>query len=126
MDTRTDKVKRINSRYMNKYDAHMERQQKRKRLLRGRLMVFMVISFITVVFFAMQYLEKRELYAQKQTEYEVLQEEMNTLETEETALKEEIQLLQDEDYVLRIAKTNYFFTKEGEIVFKLTEETPSY
>lgn len=121
-----DNVKRIRSNYMNKYDAKQERFKRRQRLLRRRLIVFGIIFFITIAAFAHAYIEKQSLYAKKQQEYENLEEELTNLQAEETALQEEINLLQDEDYVLRIAKTNYFLTKEGEIIFKLTEETPSY
>lgn len=126
MRKRTENVRRIQSNYMNKYDMHQERQRRRQRLLRRRLIVFGIILFITIVAFAQAYIEKQSLHAKKQQEYEQLQQQFTALDEEESKLLEEINLLQDEDYILRIAKTNYFFTKEGEIVFKLTEETPSY
>ncbi|MBU5595539.1 septum formation initiator family protein [Amphibacillus sp. MSJ-3] len=126
MRNRTDKVSRINSPYMNRYDAHMERQNKRKRILRIRLILFGTIVLIFFFSLLTYHMSQRELYGEKQAEYESLQEEKQELKAEETSLLEEIKLLEDESYVLRIAKTNYFFTEEGEIVFKLLEEAPAY
>ncbi|WP_440897274.1 FtsB family cell division protein [Amphibacillus sp. Q70] len=126
MRKREEKVSRINSPYMNQYDAHMERQRKRKRLLRRRLTLLGMIVLISFFSLFMYHMNQRELYAEKQAEYEALQQEKQELKTEETSLLEEIKLLEDESYVLRIAKTNYFFTEEGEIVFKLLEEAPAY
>lgn len=126
MRNRTDKVSRINSPYMNRYDAHMERQNKRKRILRIRLTLFGTIVLIFFFSLLTYHMSQRELYGEKQAEYESLQEEKQELKAEETSLLEEIKLLEDESYVLRIAKTNYFFTEEGEIVFKLLEEAPAY
>ncbi len=126
MPRRQSKVSRIDSQYMNQYDAHMERQRKRKRLLKRRLILFgmlVVISFLSLFTYHMS---QRDLYAEKKAQYELLEQEKQALKTEESALIEEIKLLEDESYVLRIAKTNYFFTEEGEIVFKLLEETPAY
>lgn len=126
MRKREEKVSRINSPYMNQYDAQMERQHKRKRLLRRRLTLLGMIVLISFFSLLTYHMSQRELYAEKQAEYEALQQEKQELKTEETSLLEEIKLLEDESYVLRIAKTNYFFTEEGEIVFKLLEEAPAY
>ncbi|GAA4076213.1 MAG TPA: septum formation initiator family protein [Bacilli bacterium] len=119
-------VSRIDSPYMNQYDAHVERQRKRKRLLKRRLILFGAIVVISFFSLFTYHLSQRELYAEKKAQYELLQQQKQELITEESALTEEIKLLEDESYVLRIAKTNYFFTEEGEIVFKLLEEAPAY
>lgn len=126
MSRATAKVKRIQSSYMDSYDAKLARQIRRKQKLKLRLSVFFIVLALTVVISLNQMMEKRALYAEKQAEYNHLIEEYDELKEEEVVLIEEIELLQDHDYVLRIAKTNYFFTKEGEIVFKLAEEPPSY
>ncbi|WP_017470329.1 FtsB family cell division protein [Amphibacillus jilinensis] len=126
MGRRQHKVTRINSTYMNQYDAHVERQRKRKRLLRRRLTLFAIVTVLTFFTLFTYHINQRALYAEKQSQYEELEQEIRTLKVEEQSLLEEINLLEDESYVLRIAKTNYFFTDEGEIVFKLTEEEPAY
>ncbi len=59
-------------------------------------------------------------------EYEQLQDELATLKKDEKNMKEEITLLNDEEYVLEIARTNYFFSKEGELIFNIPQEKPSY
>jgi cell division protein DivIC len=69
---------------------------------------------------------QRALHAEKTEEYEELQAELEALKQEEVQLKEEIELLNDESYVLDIARTNYFFTKKGELIFQLPDEDPSY
>ncbi|WP_067841255.1 FtsB family cell division protein [Amphibacillus sediminis] len=126
MESQQRKVTRLQSSYMNKYDAHMERQQKRKRLLRRRLICFAVIAVITFFSLFTFHMKQRALHAEKQAEYEEKQTEIAALRAEEASLLEEISLLEDEAYVLQIAKTNYFFTEEGEIVFKLLDEAPAY
>lgn len=126
MKTRRSNVSRIDSPYMTKYDAQMERQLKRKKQLKRRLILFGVVVLITFSTLFTYHLSQRELYAERKAEYEALKQQKQELTEEESMLIEEIKLLEDESYVLRIAKTNYFFTEEGEIVFKLLEETPAY
>ncbi len=119
-------VSRINSSYMKQYDATVQRQQKKKKRLQRRLTLFAIIVCLTFGSLVFYHINQRMLFAEKSESYETLQEQYATLEQEESDLNEQVKLLEDEDYVLQIAKTNYFFTKEGEIVFKLPEEDPSY
>ncbi|QHE54164.1 septum formation initiator family protein [Pontibacillus sp. HMF3514] len=104
----------------------MKRQQKKKKRLVRRLALFALVTFLLFGSLLSYHLKQRSLLADKQQEYQQLQEDMQQLNKKESDLKEEIQLLQDEEYVLQIARTNYFFSKEGEIIFKLPDNGPSY
>ncbi len=119
-------VSRINDAYIKQHDAQMERQQRRKKKLHRRLMLFGMIVVITMVSLVSYHLDQRAKYQGMKQEYSELSNELTSLQKEEKKLAEEIELLNDEEYLLQIAKTNYFFTEEGEIVFKLPEEDPSY
>lgn len=119
-------VAKIDSGYVQQYDAYIKRQQKKKKRLVRRLALFALLTLLLFGSLLSYHVKQRSLLAEKQEEYQQLQEEMEHLNTEESDLKEEIQLLQDEEYVLQIARTNYFFSKEGEIIFKLPDNGPSY
>ncbi|WP_208587316.1 FtsB family cell division protein [Gracilibacillus suaedae] len=121
-----NKVSRINDAYIEQYDAQVKRQKRRKKKLYRRLMLFGIIVSVTMVSLVTFHINQRLKYQDMQQEYTELSEELTTLQNEEKKLTEEIELLNDEEYLLQIAKTNYFFTEEGEIVFKLPEEDPSY
>ncbi|MBU5467394.1 septum formation initiator family protein [Virgibacillus sp. MSJ-26] len=126
MGEREKSVTRLNSGYMKKYDAHVERQRrKRKRLIR-RLVLFAAIVVIAFGSMATYHLKQRELHATKTQEYQQLEEELASLKQKETYLNEEIELLKDDEYILDIARTNYFFSKEGELIFKIPNQDPSY
>ncbi|GAE94201.1 cell division protein DivIC [Gracilibacillus boraciitolerans JCM 21714] len=119
-------ISRINDSFIKQYDAQMERQQRKKKKLHRRLMLFGIIVAITMISLVTFHLDQRAKYQGMQQEYGELSNELTTLQKEEKMLTEEIELLNDEEYLLQIAKTNYFFTEEGEIVFKFSEEDPSY
>ncbi|GAA5417875.1 cell division protein DivIC [Paraliobacillus ryukyuensis] len=119
-------VSRIDSTYVKKYDAYVERQRKKKKRLKRRLALFAIIVCVTFGVIITYHINQRVLYADKKATYQAKQEELQSLQTEEADLTQKVNLLNDEDYVLQIAKTNYFFTEEGEIVFKLPETDPSY
>lgn len=119
-------IARIESTYMKQYDAYVERQNKKKKRLYRRLVLFAVLVVIMLGSLTVYHVQQRNLHAEKQEQYERLQEQMAVLKKEEKELREEANLLEDEEYVLEIARTNYFLSKEGELIFKLPEEKPSY
>ncbi|HLR61627.1 MAG TPA: septum formation initiator family protein [Lentibacillus sp.] len=119
-------VTRLDSNYMQQYDAYIGRQKRKKQRLRRRLVLFSIVVLIAFGSLAAYHFNQRALHAEKKEQYEQLQSEMASLEKEERNLKEEINLLNDEEYVLDIARTNYFFSKEGELIFNIPDEKPSY
>ncbi len=120
------KITRLDSNYMQKYDAYMERQKRKKQRLIRRLVLFSIIAVIAIGSMATYHIKQRVLQAEKSEEYEQMEEDLAKLEDQEAHYREEIKLLNDEEYVLEIARTNYFFSKEGELIFKIPDEEPTY
>lgn len=119
-------ITRLNSPYMKQYDTYMERQKKKKQRLIRRLVLFSLIVMIVIGSMATYHIKQRSLYAEKAEQYEQLEEQMTALKKQENQLKEEIKLLNNDEYILDIARTNYFFSKEGELIFKIPDNDPSY
>lgn len=122
----SESVARLDSTYMKHYDAYMERHHRKKKRLIRRLALFALLVMVVAGSLGVYHFKQQALYAQKHDKFEQLQEEMDTLKKEEKDLNQEIELLNNEEYVLQIARTNYFFSKEGEIIFKIPNEDPSY
>ncbi|QTN01275.1 septum formation initiator family protein [Sediminibacillus dalangtanensis] len=126
MARRAKSVAKIDSPYMKQYDAQVERQKKKKKRLFRRLLLFSIVVVVVVGGLVAYQVKQRTLHAEKQEQFQKLERKMTSLKEDEKDLQEEIRLLQDEDYVLEIARTNYFFSNKGEIIFELPEEEPSY
>lgn len=126
MTAKEKTVTRLSSDYMQQYDAHKGRQKRKKQRLVRRLVLFSIVALLAIGSMATYHVKQRVLQADKQEQYEHLQEKMAELDKEKINLNEEIQLLQNDEYVLEIARTNYFFSKEGELIFKLPDTEPSY
>jgi len=107
---------------MDKYYAERERKQRRKKRLIQRLVLASTVIVVTFGVLFTYHLKQRALYADKQQQYEELNDEIILLEREEKELLEEIDLLNDEEYILDIARTNYFLSKKGELIFQVKEE----
>jgi cell division protein DivIC len=119
-------VTELDSNYMQQYNAHVKRQKRKKQRLIRRLVLFSIIALIAFGSMTTYHMKQRALHAEKKEEYERLQQEIVDLKNEEVSLQEEAERLKDEEYVLEIARTNYFFSKEGELIFKLPDEEPAY
>lgn len=119
-------IARLNSPYMQRYDTYMERQKEKKKRLIRRLVLFSLIVTIVIGSMATYHMKQRSLHAEKAKQYEQLEERMASLKKQEDQLKEEIRLLNNDEYILEIARTNYFFSKEGELIFKVPHNDPSY
>jgi len=126
VNKREQRIYSIRSEYMEQYERQQKRNQRRKKSLIQRLVIAGVLMLATVAYMVHYHLEQRSVYSEKLKEYEALQSEMSELKKTEEELKEEIKLLNDEDYILEIARTNYFLTKEGELIFLLDDADSSY
>ncbi|MDY0410011.1 septum formation initiator family protein [Virgibacillus soli] len=126
MSDKRKMVTRLDSHYMKQYDAYMERQRKKRQRLIRRLVFFAVVVMLAVSTVTVYHLKQRDLRQVKSEQFEKLQDELVNLQNQEKELQEEIELLNDEEYILDIARTHYFFSKKGEVIFKSNEEDSSY
>lgn len=126
MSAKKKTVTRLDSNYVQQYDAYIVRQKRKKQRLIRRLVLFAIVTALVIGGMVAYHVNQRILHAEKTEQYEQLEQELADLEKEEARLREEIELLNDEDYVLDIARTNYFLTKKGELIFKLPDEDSSY
>ena len=126
MSTKKKTVTRLDSNYVHQYDAYIERQKRKKQRLIRRLVLFSIVTALILGGMSVYHISQRILHAEKTEQYEQLEQELADLKAEEENLQEEIELLNNDDYVLDIARTNYFLTKKGELIFQLPNEDPSY
>ena len=107
----------------NDYVRSVEQQEKRReahrvRLLR-RLSLFGILVLVASVWIG------TTIYAQSQTisEKKQMREEalltLQEVEEEQERLKEQVLLLNDEEYLAKMARSEYFLSEEGEIIFAL-------
>ncbi|MFD2628046.1 septum formation initiator family protein [Oceanobacillus kapialis] len=126
MSSSKETVTKLNSQYTQQYDVYIERQKRKKQRLVRRLVLFSIVVAIVIGGIAAYHIKQRTVHAEKAQQYEQLEQELSVLKEKEKDLKEEVNLLNDEEYVLEIARTNYFFSEKGELIFKIPEEDPSY
>lgn len=114
-------IKMINSytkkRESEKVRTHGENQVSKKRtMVFGGVMV-MVIVFLLIV--AMNQKSENHALGVEVADRESILEDR---ETEAQDLEQQIKQLNDDNYIMRIARSEFFLSEEGEIIFNFSEE----
>ncbi len=117
MNKTNDTVARIKSDYMKEYEAQLRQEKRRQKRIKRRIVASVLFVVLILGSLSFHHFKQRSLQAEIKEETNELQAEMVRLEKEEKNLQEEIALLHDEDYILELARTDYFLSKKGELIF---------
>ncbi|TDM07231.1 FtsB family cell division protein [Macrococcus lamae] len=112
------KVNRMN----NNYTKQNRIKVKSSRVVRKRLSVFggallAILLFLTILM-VVQLQQNKQLKQAHATKTE----ELAQLKDKEIALKEKLKQLNNKEYITKIARSEYFLSNDGEIIFKIPEE----
>lgn len=93
---------------------------RRRRLILLFTIAFILFAGVGVALFKDQMrLNELKTYAQE------AKEKNKTTKEEKAVLEKEVAQLKDDDYVGKLARSRYFYTKEGELVYVLPETSDS-
>lgn len=116
-------VAKIHSSYIEQQEANKISSQRRKKLLYRRLTVFFVFVAVVSVFMITTIVSQSAALDEKKEEKVKLAHQLKELEQSEKALNEEIVRLHDEEYLEKLARRDYYLSEQGEIIFKMPDET---
>ncbi|ALC83280.1 MULTISPECIES: FtsB family cell division protein [Bacillus] len=118
--------KRNITQLQNDYKEQMElKQQHYKRRRRGlyrRLTAFGILVLLAAVLIASSIYSQSSALNANEAKKEKLARELKEIKGKKADLKEEIINLHDEDYVLDLARKDYYLSKDNETIFKIDEE----
>ena len=98
------------------------RRRRRKNAIRRFLTIgVLVVSLGTVGYFT--YTKRLSRLVEAQTQLNQYEEEYSKLIAKEEYYRNEISKLENEDYIAKLAREKYFKSEEGEIIFKLPEDS---
>lgn len=116
------KVARIENRYI-KDTATMKKTRNRRRIALFRRLAFMAIIFAVVGGLLTITYTKQVLALKNKKEKQVqVDKKMVAMKDEEEALNDQIKKLHDDEYIAKLARSEYYLSKDGEIIFNIPEE----
>lgn len=115
-------VSKLQTTYVKQQEyAEIASARKRKLLIR-RLSLFFVLAAIISFFMISSFLSQTTNLEAKIAKKQKLEQEYAELRGQEKVLKENIVKLHDPEYIAKLARKEYFFSKKGEIIFNIPEE----
>lgn len=114
--------RKITALHQNYNQAEIKKQQdlKKKRLGLYRRLVFIGLLALGIGYtIGSVLLSQSEILNEKMNEKIKLEKELSSLKEQEKDYRAEIVKLNDEEYVAKVARSEYFLSEEGEIIFKL-------
>lgn len=122
MENKKSSIARMNNPYIQHKTLADIREYKRKRKLKRRMRL-LVSTGVFLIFLigstlARNYFKLGELEEQKA----VAEAELESLNLDQAELEYYIGLLEDEEYVAKLARNEYYLTKDNEIVFSFPDD----
>ncbi len=116
------KVARIENRYI-KDTATMKKTRSRRHIALFRRLAFMAIIFAVVGGLLTITYTKQVLTLKEKKEKQVqVDKKMVAMKDEQDSLNEQIKKLHNDDYIAKLARSEYYLSKDGEIIFNIPEE----
>ncbi|WP_035054708.1 FtsB family cell division protein [Carnobacterium pleistocenium] len=115
-------VSRLNNEYTHNKTLEVLRKRKQKRHIRRRIVGILVISGFFVSGFAVNIWTNTQTISQMEEEKTESQTELKLVEKEQDDLDNQIKKLEDEDYVAKVARSQYYLSEDNEIIFSLPED----
>jgi cell division protein DivIC len=123
---RKQKVTQIQTPYVTKYEQTEQKNTMKRKGLFRRLIAFAIFAAIISYGIISTLMTQSATIREKDAEHQQLNEELAKLKEEQVYLEEEIVRLNDDEYIAKIARRDYFLSKDGEIIFKIADESSSY
>ncbi|MFD1706512.1 septum formation initiator family protein [Siminovitchia sediminis] len=95
---------------------------RRKKLLIRRLSVFFVFSLLVCTLLISTLVSREAALKAKETEKAKAEERLTELEKQQLRLENEIVKLNDDEYIAKLARSEYFLSDKGEIIFNIPKE----
>lgn len=101
--------------------AKAQREQKQMIYKRRRLTVMFVLAFGLFTFMGINLFRNGQHLLSLQQNHTEVKKEYAKVKTEKKDLENEVKLLKDPEYVEKVARAKYFYSKEGEQVYSIPE-----
>lgn len=94
---------------------------RRKKLLFRRLGAFCMITIALVYLLVSTLISRNNQLAEKHAEKAKLEKSLAKLKQKKSYLQDEVVKLNNDDYIAKLARSEYFLSEKGEIIFNIPD-----
>lgn len=116
------KVARLQNDYTKAKTLQAHREQKNKRKLRIRTTIILIVGSFFIVFLSLKIWSNVQSISKMETEKQQAEVTLKNTKQEQEQLHTQIKRLEDESYVAKLARSQYYLSKDNEIIFSLPED----
>ncbi|MEC1525232.1 septum formation initiator family protein [Neobacillus niacini] len=115
-------IAKIQSTYVHQQEVAEIASARKRKLLYRRLSLFLVFAAVLSYLMITSFISQSSALDKKVAQKRQLEQELTQLKKQQEILKEDIIKLNDDDYLAKLARKEYFFSENGEIIFNIPEE----
>lgn len=119
---KSTKVTQLKNDYTQSKTESAHRNHKQKKNLKRRIAGIVAIGGILIVTLGSNIYNNTRQLTQMDSEQVASAEELKQVEQDQEQLQTEIKKLEDEEYIAKLARSQYYLTKDGEVVFSFPED----
>ncbi|MGM0237963.1 MULTISPECIES: septum formation initiator family protein [Enterococcus] len=117
------KLATISNPYAKKQFQKFQKEHRQLIFKRRRLAVFFAVAAVIFIVMGVQIFSERQKLSELQDIKVTTQAESVKLDDKVETLQQEVALLKNDDYVAKLARSRYYYSKDGELIFVLPEES---
>lgn len=117
MNKRKRNIAQIQNDYQKQMEQQAQRLKRKRRGLLRRLTVFGVIVLMFAVLVTSALWSQSSALKEKEEKKVALEKELKQLQTKQEDISDEIKKLKSKEYVLELARRDYYMSKKGEKIF---------
>ncbi|MBM6615386.1 septum formation initiator family protein [Desemzia sp. RIT804] len=100
--------------------AHRETKYKKQK--KRRIAAIVAISSVFIVGLSSNLVKNTQVIAGLDDQKVASAEELKEVEQRQETLQDEVKKLEDDDYIAKLARSQYYLSQEGEIIFSFPED----
>ncbi|MDK1717331.1 FtsB family cell division protein [Dellaglioa algida] len=116
------KIKFLDNDFMRANKNGQKADQRLARIHRRRLIGLTAVLAIIIIFFSVQLISTKVKVARYKQETTVEQTKLEKAKMEQKDLKFQVEQLNDNDYLLKLIREKYYFSKKGETVYSFPSD----
>jgi cell division protein DivIC len=116
-------IAKIQTTYVQHQEIAEIASARKRKLLFRRLSLFLVFAALMSYLMITSFISQSSTLDKKVAQKKQLEQQMTQLKKQQEILKEDIVKLNDDDYLAKLARKEYFFSENGEIIFNIPEES---
>lgn len=116
-------VTKIDNQYVRQEEQQKKARSKARFYVKRRMFLLAVISVILFGSLIINTINKKSELAEREKIEVTVTKQLEEVKQDQEILKSQVKKLEDDEYILKLARKEYFLSDEGEIIFTMPSDS---